>query len=125
LDLLRVFQLIGETSCICDVHLPFLLRVRCCVHRKTANLLYQYVDAAADVTGGNVLLQRSRQRAAGFNVKLADFGMARDFSVKDRIETRMYGTVTHMPPELIESGIASKAVDIYALVRRHRHLFSS
>ena len=30
----------------------------------------------------------------------------------------MYGTVTHMPPELIKSGIASKAVDVYALVRR-------
>ena len=65
-----------------------------------------------------MLLQRSRERAAGFNVKIADFGMARDFSVKDRIETRMYGTVTHMPPELIESGIASKAVDIYAMVRQ-------
>ena len=74
------------------------------------------------MTGGNVLLQRSRQHAAGFSVKLADFGMARDFSVEDRIKTRMYGTVTHMPPELIESGIASKAVDVYALVRLCRVL---
>ena len=75
-------------------------------------------SARADVTGGNVLLQRSRQGAAGFKAKIADFGMARDFSVQDRIQTRMYGTVTHMPPELIQSGIASKAVDVYALVRR-------
>ena len=70
----------------------------------------------ADVTGGNVLLQRSKQGAAGFSAKIADFGMARDFSVQDRIQTRMYGTVTHMPPELIRSGTASKAVDVYALV---------
>ena len=40
---------------------------------------------AADVTGGNVMLQRSREGAAGFKAKIADFGMARDFSVQDRI----------------------------------------
>ncbi len=64
-----------------------------------------------------MMLQRSREGAAGYEAKIADFGMARDFSVQDRIQTRMYGTVTHMPPELIKSGTASKAVDVYALVR--------
>ena len=40
--------------------------------------------------------------------KVADFGLARDFGVQTRIQTRKYGTITHMPPELLTDGELSK-----------------
>jgi hypothetical protein len=38
--------------------------------------------------------------------------MARELELKTRIETKTYGTVTHMPPELLGSGQLTKAADV-------------
>ena len=40
--------------------------------------------------------------------KVADFGLARDFSAASRIHTAKYGTITHMPPELLTDGMLTK-----------------
>ena len=61
-----------------------------------------------DLTGGNVLLATDENSPSGVVAKIADFGLARAMDVKSKIETRTYGTVTHMPPELLEKGIFSK-----------------
>ena len=44
---------------------------------------------------------------------MADFGLSR---VCDEalVETKTYGTVTHMPPELLLEGKLSKSADVYA-----------
>ncbi len=34
--------------------------------------------------------------------------------VASRIETTTYGTVTHMPPELLSDGKLSRAADVYS-----------
>lgn len=49
----------------------------------------------------------------GWTAKVADFGLARVLSC-DAISTGTYGTVTHMPPELLTAGKLSKAADVYA-----------
>ncbi|KAK9820570.1 hypothetical protein WJX72_011761 [[Myrmecia] bisecta] len=67
-----------------------------------------------DLTGGNILLSSSSADPRGFCAKVADFGMARELQIKSRIETATYGTVTHMPPELLESGTMTKATDVFA-----------
>ena len=41
-------------------------------------------------------------------VQVSDFGMSRELDVKSRIETKTYGTVTHMAPELLSNGHLSK-----------------
>lgn len=64
--------------------------------------------AHGDLTGGNVLLASDSSSFSGVVAKVADFGLARAMDVKSKIETRTYGTVTHMPPELLEKGIFSK-----------------
>ena len=61
-----------------------------------------------DLTGGNVLLATDTSSPNGVVAKVADFGLARAMEVQSKIETRTYGTVTHMPPELLEKGISSK-----------------
>ena len=61
-----------------------------------------------DLTGGNVLLATDPSSRNGVVAKVADFGLARSMEVQSKIETRTYGTVTHMPPELLEKGIFSK-----------------
>lgn len=43
-----------------------------------------------------------------FSAKVADFGLARDISVVSRLETRTYGTMTHMAPEVLSSDTLSK-----------------
>ena len=45
--------------------------------------------------------------------QVADFGLSRVLE-KEQISTGTFGTVTHMPPELLTEGKLSKAVDVYA-----------
>jgi serine/threonine protein kinase len=47
--------------------------------------------------------------------QVSDFGLARQLSTEAPvIQTRSYGTVTHMPPELLMKGVMSMAVDVYS-----------
>ncbi|KAK9808830.1 hypothetical protein WJX72_004554 [[Myrmecia] bisecta] len=66
-----------------------------------------------DLAGGNILLVSSDKDSRGFSVKVADFGLSRVLS-QESISTGTYGTVTHMPPELLTTGQLSKATDVYA-----------
>jgi len=50
---------------------------------------------------GNVLLNSSADSAHGLEAKIADFGMARDLGAAAMLETRSYGTITHMAPEVL------------------------
>lgn len=72
-----------------------------------------------DLSSWNVMLCSSGARAdvggRNFIAKVGDFGLARTLEVRSRIQTRTYGTLTHMPPETLKSGIVSKAVDVYAM----------
>lgn len=45
---------------------------------------------------------------------VCDFGMARDMAVRTRFQTQTYGTITHMPPELLLHDTLGKAGDVYA-----------
>ena len=60
------------------------------------------------VCAGNVLLHSNTSVAHRFGAKVADFGLARDISVVSRLETRTYGTMTHMAPEVLSSDTLSK-----------------
>jgi serine/threonine protein kinase len=46
-------------------------------------------------------------------MQVADFGLSRVLS-QEAISTGTFGTVTHMPPELLTTGRLSKSVDVYA-----------
>lgn len=50
----------------------------------------------------------------GYAAKVSDFGLSRVLEHKSKVVTKTYGTITHMPPELLEKGIASKAADVYS-----------
>ena len=66
-------------------------------------------ERCAGACAGNILLTSDAGAPHGFAAKVADFGLARSLDLQSRIETRTYGTVTHMPHELLCSGIMSKA----------------
>lgn len=57
-----------------------------------------------DLTGGNILLVSSNKDSRGFIAKVADFGLSRVLSA-EAVSTGTYGTVTHMPPELLTTGL--------------------
>mmetsp|Transcript_14760 Transcript_14760/g.44574 ORF Transcript_14760/g.44574 Transcript_14760/m.44574 type:complete len:866 (+) Transcript_14760:431-3028(+) len=67
-----------------------------------------------DLTGGNILLTHDDEQPHGFSCKVADFGLSRGLDVASVLQTKTYGTVTHMPPELLTEGQLSKAADAYA-----------
>lgn len=56
-----------------------------------------------DLTAGNILLTASVKDERHFITKIADFGLSREVT-DTSISTGTYGTVTHMPPELLSSG---------------------
>jgi serine/threonine protein kinase len=45
---------------------------------------------------------------------VADFGLSRVLEGVDQIQTHTFGTVTHMPPEMLVEGHMTKASDVYA-----------
>ena len=57
---------------------------------------------------GNVLLTSSNKSPHGFEAKISDFGLARDIGTATKLETRTYGTITHMAPEVLASDYISK-----------------
>ncbi|WIA09457.1 hypothetical protein OEZ85_008858 [Tetradesmus obliquus] len=71
-----------------------------------------------DLSGFNVLLSSADPSAAvgqrGFVAKVADFGLSRTLTHGSKVVTKTYGTITHMPPEMLEHGICSKAADVYS-----------
>lgn len=68
-----------------------------------------------DLSRANVLLQESSDSSCGFDVKVADFGMARQLESGSRIDTMSCGTITHSAPELMDEGRLSPAVDVFAI----------
>ncbi|PNW77428.1 hypothetical protein CHLRE_10g436100v5 [Chlamydomonas reinhardtii] len=72
-----------------------------------------------DMSAWNIMLCTSGATATvggrGFVAKIADFGLARHLDIRTKIETRTYGTLTHMPPEALRDGVMSKATDVYSL----------
>ena len=46
-------------------------------------------------------------------MQIADFGLSRHASATT-VDTETYGTVTHMPPELLMDGKLTKSADVYA-----------
>jgi len=67
-----------------------------------------------DLKAQNVLLQTSEQDKRGFTCKVADFGMSRSLHGESYIQTFTFGTISHMPPELLSDGILTPATDIYS-----------
>lgn len=71
-----------------------------------------------DLSAFNVMLTSQGAAAGalgrGFTAKIADFGLARSMDHSSRIETRTYGTLAYMAPEVLEHNIVSKAADVYS-----------
>ncbi|GLC36300.1 hypothetical protein PLESTF_001731000 [Pleodorina starrii] len=69
-----------------------------------------------DLKAANVLLSSSDADRRGFVAKVSDFGLSRVLAGnRKEIKTQTFGTVTHMPPELLSKGILSPSADVYAM----------
>ncbi|KXZ56046.1 hypothetical protein GPECTOR_2g1598 [Gonium pectorale] len=69
-----------------------------------------------DLKAANVLLSSSDTDRRGFVAKVSDFGLSRVLAGnRKEIKTQTFGTVTHMPPELLSKGILSPSADVYAM----------
>ena len=93
----------------------------------------------ADLSGGNVLLCKpvistnkhshksfslekkdtvytldAADKGDRFVAKISDFGKAHDLGDRNMIDTKGYGTITHMPPEVLRDNLLSPAADIYS-----------
>jgi hypothetical protein len=53
------------------------------------------------------------------HAKVAEFGMAREMQMQSKHQTRTYGTITHMAPEVLVNNIVTKARRRCALVALH------
>lgn len=95
---------------------PNMRAIRATAHEIAAALAYLHSQDLlhGDLTGGNILLASSGDAdERGFCAKVADFGLSRTLG-SEPVDTGTYGTVTHMPPELLTTGKLSKSADVYA-----------
>ncbi|MEG0509565.1 MAG: serine/threonine-protein kinase, partial [Eubacterium sp.] len=60
-----------------------------------------------DIKPGNIMLNDEGQ------LKVIDFGLARDFAEKDGVDSRVIGTLSHTPPERYIRKNANEQTDIY------------
>ncbi|GAB4821579.1 hypothetical protein N2152v2_008625 [Parachlorella kessleri] len=67
-----------------------------------------------DLTPNNVLLSSSSKDIRRWIAQVADFGLAQAVRPGETIHTESFGTITHMPPELLIHGTLSPAVDVYS-----------
>ncbi|GIL56613.1 hypothetical protein Vafri_11948 [Volvox africanus] len=89
--------------------------------REVASAL-AYLHAAnvvhGDLSGWNVMLCSAGAAASeggrNFVAKVADFGLSRTLEIRSKMQTANYGTLSHMPPELVLNGTVSRAVDVYS-----------
>jgi serine/threonine protein kinase len=54
-----------------------------------------------DLSGGNVMLTSCSINPHGFQAKVGDFGLSRDADASARIAGNLYGTISHMAPEVM------------------------
>lgn len=54
-----------------------------------------------DLSGGNVMLTSSPINPHGFQAKVGDFGLSREANASARLAGNVYGTITHMAPEVM------------------------
>ena len=54
-----------------------------------------------DLSGGNILLTSSSINPHGFQAKVGDFGLSREANASARLAGNVYGTITHMAPEVM------------------------
>ena len=92
---------------------------RATAHEIAAALSYLHSQDLlhGDLTGGNILLASSDADERGFTAKVADFGLSRTLG-SEPVDTGTYGTVTHMPPELLTTG---QSASLPASLTRLRH----
>jgi len=69
-----------------------------------------------DLKPKNILLRASDKDRRGFVAKVSDFGLSQVLpeGTRTQVSQRYSGTVTHMPPELIEDGKVYQQGDVYA-----------
>jgi hypothetical protein len=66
-----------------------------------------------DVSSNNVLFISTKDTKRGYRAKLTDFGLSRALGGQD-CATKTVGTLSHMPPELLISGVMAKGGDVYS-----------
>ncbi|GAX79174.1 hypothetical protein CEUSTIGMA_g6614.t1 [Chlamydomonas eustigma] len=80
------------------------------VHMHAAGVLH------SDLKACNIMLKSSGQEGRGFVAKVADFGMSSQVAqqAEAHVSSMFQGTITHMAPETLMEGRASKAGDVYS-----------
>ena len=68
-----------------------------------------------------MLLSSSGESPHGFRAKISDFGLARDIGTATKLETRTYGTITHMAPEVLTSDYISKVIPSQSTLPLGKH----
>lgn len=83
---------------------------------RSLMFLHEHKILHGDLKAANVLLTSSSQDRRKYISKISDFGLSRVLqNDKNHIKTQTFGTVTHVPPELLAKGTLSPKADIYAI----------
>ncbi|KAG2432561.1 hypothetical protein HXX76_008906 [Chlamydomonas incerta] len=99
---------------------PNMAAVLATAREVAAAMSYLHANSVVhgDLSGWNVMLASAGAAAAeggrGFVAKVADFGLSRTLELRSKMQTANYGTLSHMPPELVLNGTVSRAVDVYS-----------
>ncbi|PSC70418.1 Serine threonine-kinase CTR1 [Micractinium conductrix] len=67
-----------------------------------------------DLTPSNVLLTSAAKDPRRWVCKVADFGLSLITQGEDSHQRPGFGTITHMPPELLSNGTLTKSTDVYS-----------
>lgn len=97
--MVAVHSLLHAGNCSCSVSLVCAGALT----RATLDVSLLSLDAThvQDLSGGNVMLTSCSINPHGFQAKVGDFGLSRDADASAKIAGNVYGTITHMAPEVM------------------------
>ncbi|GAB4813700.1 hypothetical protein N2152v2_000746 [Parachlorella kessleri] len=101
-----------KTSLSAPANMRAVLRT---LREVAAGMVYVHQQSILhrDLTGNNVLLGQCDSDERGFRAYVADFGLSR-VARGGAISCDSFGTVTHMPPEVLQEGETTPAADVYS-----------
>lgn len=107
-------------------HIPIMERILMVANQVADAMacLHRMAIVHGDLKAQNVFLKTALDTPLGFVTKVGDFGSSQILKKQNVVCTNLWGTVDHMPPEVLRDGEVRTATDVFSFGMMLLHLIT-